>query len=60
MDLLKIRMRRLNGLFRVIVFWISPARKRATEKVFHPKSNFLKKMFTDDELELHNIIKKVK
>ena len=27
---------RMNGLFRVIVFWLSPARKRATEKVFHP------------------------
>ena len=27
---------RMNGLLRVIVFWLSPARKRATEKVFHP------------------------
>ena len=30
---------RINGLFRVIIFWLSPARKRATEKVFHP-TNF--------------------
>ena len=28
MDLMKTRMRRLNGIFRVIVFWISPARKK--------------------------------
>ena len=27
---------RMNGLLRVIVFWLSPARKRAAEKVFHP------------------------
>ena len=33
--------RRMNGLLRVIVFWLSPARKRAAEKVFHPsKINF--------------------
>jgi len=32
------KRQRLNGLFRAIVFWISPARKRATEKVFHPSN----------------------
>ena len=26
----------MNGLLKVIVFWLSPARKRAAEKVFHP------------------------
>ena len=26
----------MNGLLRAIVFWLSPARKRATEWVFHP------------------------
>jgi len=31
-----INMLKYNGLLRAIVFWISPARKRATEKVFHP------------------------
>ena len=58
MDLMKIRMRRLNGIFRVIVFWISTARKRANEKVFHTESKYIKKMFTDDELELHKTIGK--
>lgn len=27
-----------NGILRSIVFWISPARKRAAEKVFHPSN----------------------
>ena len=31
-----LRMKKFNGLLRVIVFWLSPARKRATEKIFHP------------------------
>ena len=39
-----IRNRRkliMNGLLRAIVFWLSPARKRAAEKIFHPsKINF--------------------
>ena len=30
------RIKKFNGLLRAIVFWLSPARKRATEKVFHP------------------------
>ena len=33
---LRLQKLRMNGLLRVIVFWLSPARKRATEKVFHP------------------------
>ena len=32
----RLQKLRMNGLLRVIVFWLSPARKRATEKVFHP------------------------
>ena len=28
----------MNGLLRAIVFWLSPARKRAAEKVFHPSN----------------------
>jgi hypothetical protein len=31
-----LRIKTYNGLLRAIVFWLSPARKRATEKVFHP------------------------
>ena len=31
-----LRIKTYNGLLRAIVFWISPSRKRATEKVFHP------------------------
>ena len=31
-----MRIRKFNGLLRAIVFWLSPARKRAAEKVFHP------------------------
>lgn len=32
---------RMNGLLRAIVFWLSPARKRAAEKIYHPsKINF--------------------
>jgi len=34
----KLRKIRMNGLLRVIVFWLSPARKRAAEKVFHPNN----------------------
>ena len=33
-----VRRKRLNGLLRSVVFWLSPARKRATEKVFHPSN----------------------
>ena len=33
---LRIQKLRINGLFRAIVFWLSPARKRAAEFVFHP------------------------
>ena len=32
-----IRKLRYRGLLGAIVFWLSPARKRATEKVFHPQ-----------------------
>ena len=33
---IRIQKVRMNGLLRSIVFWLSPARKRATEYVFHP------------------------
>jgi len=33
---LRLQKLRMNGLLRAIVFWLSPARKRATEIVFHP------------------------
>ena len=33
---IRIQKIRMNGLLRSIVFWLSPARKRATEYVFHP------------------------
>ena len=39
------RIKKFNGLLRAIVFWLSPARKRATEKVFHPNNLF----FVEDE-----------
>ena len=32
------RKKRMNGLLRAVVFWLSPARKRAAEKVFHPSN----------------------
>ena len=37
-----LRKKTYSGILRAIVFWLSPARKRATEKVFHP-----------DNLKLH-------
>ena len=40
-----LRIKKFNGLLRVIVFWLSPARKRATEKIFHPDNL----MFVKDE-----------
>mgnify|MGYP001572924093 CR=1 FL=1 len=30
------RVVKYDGLFRALVFWIVPSRKRATEKVWHP------------------------
>ena len=36
-----MRIKKFNGLLRAIVFWLSPARKRATEKVFHPDNLIL-------------------
>ena len=33
---MRIQKLRMNGLLRAIVFWLSPARKRAAETVFHP------------------------
>ena len=33
---MRIQKLKMNGLLRAIVFWLSPARKRATEYVFHP------------------------
>mgnify|MGYP000844138198 CR=1 FL=1 len=42
---------RMNGLLRAIVFWLSPARKRATEKVFHP-SNVIK-YFNEEEINFN-------
>lgn len=32
------RIVRFNGIFRALIFWIIPARKRATEKVWHPSN----------------------
>ena len=32
------RVIKYDGLFRALVFWIAPARKRATEKVWHPNN----------------------
>ena len=43
----------LNGLLRAICLWISPARKRAAEKVFHPRNLKKKGYFTDNELIFH-------
>ena len=40
---MKRRIMCMNGLLRVIVLWISPARKRAAEKIFHPSK--MKKSF---------------
>jgi hypothetical protein len=52
-----LRIKKFNGLLRAIVFWLSPARKRATEKIFHPDNL----MTVEDEYgELHLIpIKKI-
>ena len=52
-----IRMKKFNGLLRAIVFWLSSARKRAAEKVFHPDNL----MTVEDEYgELHLMpIKKI-
>ena len=33
-----VHLIRYNGIFKSIVFWLSPARKRATERVFHPSN----------------------
>ena len=33
----RLRQLKYNGILRVIVFWLLPARKRAAEKVFHPQ-----------------------
>jgi len=35
-DIATVRRRRFNGVLRAVVFWLSPARKRAAEVVFHP------------------------
>lgn len=43
------RVVKYNGLLRAIVFWILPARKRATERVFHPNNL---KFILDDNNEL--------
>ena len=32
------RIVKYNGILRALVFWIIPARKRATEKVWHPNN----------------------
>ena len=42
-----LRIPRMNGLLRALVFWIVPARKRATEKVFHPSN--MTKYFNEPE-----------
>ena len=33
---IRLQKLRMKGLLRAIVFWLSPARKRAAEYVFHP------------------------
>ena len=48
--------KRNDGIFRAICFWLSPARKRATEKVFHP--NNMTSYFTDVEKELNQDLAK--
>ena len=50
------RKKIINGLFRVIVFWLSPARKRAAEKVFHPESEYMKIHFKQSLDHLNVII----
>jgi len=40
-----IRKLRYSGLLRAVVFWLSPARKRASEKVFHPQRLLAKGYF---------------
>ena len=50
------RKARYNGLLRSIVFWLSPARKRATEKVFHPSK--MTKYFSEIEIEFHKNIRR--
>lgn len=42
---MRIQKLRMNGLLRAIVFWLSPARKRATEYVFHPSRMDFKSEF---------------
>ena len=32
------RIVKYNGILRALVFWIIPARKRATEKIWHPNN----------------------
>ena len=46
--------KRLNGLFRVLVFWIVPARKRAAERLYHPKN--MKKYFNEGEIEFNSYL----
>ena len=41
---------RMKGLLRSIIFWLSPARKRATEKVFHPSK--MMKLFEEELSEI--------
>jgi hypothetical protein len=46
---------RFNGILRTLVFWISPARKRATEKVFHPYNIYFD---NDGEIRIKNNVSK--
>ena len=50
------RIKKFNGLLRAIVFWLSPARKRATEKVFHPDNM---RMVNDERGDIILIQKKI-
>ncbi|MDA9846621.1 hypothetical protein N9C10_01655 [Flavobacteriaceae bacterium] len=43
-----MRKLRYRGLFRAIVFWLAPARKRAAEKVFHPQRLLVEGYFNVD------------
>ena len=43
------RVVRFNGLLRALVFWIIPARKRATENVWHPSNVMIN---SDGDLEI--------
>ena len=51
-----LRIKTYNGLLRAIVFWLAPARKRATERVFHPDNLIIE---SDDFGNLSLVQKKI-